>query len=184
MYSSGTRSKIVHNSKNCLLGHALGLDKASMLTHIYPHNPLKRLKWPYAITRLTTQFMCGLMFDLVLCKFKKSMIIHDIQCPYRKNRCEGGSGMGIFCTLHYGKWISHNQIHTNVTQSPCDALSIESETMAKNPLFEWLHLITWGRIGLSVPQWAFPPHYFGEDFVERDADYQSHHGKQQERLNN
>ena len=26
--------------------------------------------------------MCGLMSDLVICKFRKSMVIHDIECPY------------------------------------------------------------------------------------------------------
>ena len=27
--------------------------------------------------------MCGLMSDLVICKFRKSMVIHDTECPYR-----------------------------------------------------------------------------------------------------
>ena len=26
--------------------------------------------------------MCGLMSDLVICKFRKSMVIHDTECPY------------------------------------------------------------------------------------------------------
>ena len=39
-------------------------------------------KRPYAITRLTANFMCGLISDLVICKFRKSMIIHDTKCPY------------------------------------------------------------------------------------------------------
>ena len=25
--------------------------------------------------------MCGLMADLVICKFRKSMVIHDTECP-------------------------------------------------------------------------------------------------------
>ena len=37
---------------------------------------------PYAITRLTTDFMCGLMSDLVICMLRKSIIIHDTECPY------------------------------------------------------------------------------------------------------
>ena len=45
-------------------------------------NPRGRLKWPYAVTRLTAHFMCGLMSDLVICKFRKSMVIHDVECPY------------------------------------------------------------------------------------------------------
>ena len=28
-------------------------------------------------------FMCGLMSNLVICKFRKSMVIHDTGCPYR-----------------------------------------------------------------------------------------------------
>ena len=56
-------------------------DKVSMLTHTYPHKPI-RLKWPYAITRLTAHIMSGLMSDLVICKFRKSMVTHDTKCPY------------------------------------------------------------------------------------------------------
>ena len=40
------------------------------------------LKRPYAITRLTAHFMCGLTSDLVICKFWKSMVMHDTECPY------------------------------------------------------------------------------------------------------
>ena len=36
----------------------------------------------YAISRLTAHFMCGLLSDLVICKFRKSMVIHDTECPY------------------------------------------------------------------------------------------------------
>ena len=41
-----------------------------------------KLKWPYAITRLTAHYMCGLRSDLVICKFRKCMVIHDTECPY------------------------------------------------------------------------------------------------------
>ena len=27
--------------------------------------------------------MCDLISDLVICKFRKSMVIHDTECPYR-----------------------------------------------------------------------------------------------------
>ena len=40
------------------------------------------LKWPYAITWLTTHLMCGLMSDLVICKFTNSMVIHGTECSY------------------------------------------------------------------------------------------------------
>ena len=38
--------------------------------------------WPSATTRLTAHFICGLMSDLVICKFRKSMVVHDTECPY------------------------------------------------------------------------------------------------------
>ena len=41
----------------------------------------ERLKRPYAITRLTAHFMSGLMSDLVICNFRKSMFIHDTEWP-------------------------------------------------------------------------------------------------------
>ena len=50
--------------------------------YIPTQNPRGRLKWPYTITRLTAHFMCGLMSNLVICKFRKSMVIHDTECPY------------------------------------------------------------------------------------------------------
>ena len=46
-------------------------DKVSMLTHTYPRKPLGILKGLYAITTLAAHFMCGLMSDLVICKFRK-----------------------------------------------------------------------------------------------------------------
>ena len=45
-------------------------------------NPWGRLKWPYAIARLTPHFMCGLTSHLVICKFRKSMVMHNTECPY------------------------------------------------------------------------------------------------------
>ena len=53
------------------------------ITAIYTHTNLRgKLKWPYAITRLTAHYMCGLRFDLVICNFRKCMVIHDTECPY------------------------------------------------------------------------------------------------------
>ena len=45
------------------------------------------LKWPYAMTRLTAHIMYGLMSELVTCKFRKNMVIHDTKCPYTETRC-------------------------------------------------------------------------------------------------
>ena len=41
----------------------------------------ERLKRPYAVTRLTAHFMSGLMSDLVICNFRKSMFTHDTERP-------------------------------------------------------------------------------------------------------
>ena len=58
-------------------------DKVSMLTHIYIHKPWRKIEVAICkITRLTAHFMCGLMSDLLICKFVKSMAIHDTECPY------------------------------------------------------------------------------------------------------
>ena len=34
------------------------------------------------ITRLTAHFVCSLMSDQVICKFRKRMVLHDATCPY------------------------------------------------------------------------------------------------------
>ena len=48
------------------------------------YKPLRNIKWLSAITKLTAHFMCGLMiYDLVLCRHRKSMVIHDTECPYQ-----------------------------------------------------------------------------------------------------
>ena len=59
----------------------LGGDKVSMLTYTHTHTNPRRLKWSYAITWMTAYFICGLMSDRVICKLRKSMVIHDTECP-------------------------------------------------------------------------------------------------------
>ena len=46
-------------------------DKVSMLTHTYPHKPLRKINWPTAIARLTAHITCGLKSDLAICKHSK-----------------------------------------------------------------------------------------------------------------
>ena len=54
-------------------GMTLWGDKVSMLTHIYPHKPQKKIEVTICkITRLTAHFMCGLLFDVLICKFIKT----------------------------------------------------------------------------------------------------------------
>ena len=60
-------------------------DKVSMLTHIYPHKPRRKIEVNICkITSLTAHFMCGLMSDLLSCSclYKKNMVIHGNKCPY------------------------------------------------------------------------------------------------------
>ena len=50
---------------------------------IHTHtNTWGRLKWPYAITIMTAHFVRGLISDMVICKFRKFMVIHDTECPF------------------------------------------------------------------------------------------------------
>ena len=46
----------------------------------YPYKPLRKIKGPYAITRLTVRYTRGLMSLLMICK-QKEMVIHDTECP-------------------------------------------------------------------------------------------------------
>ena len=47
-----------------LYSETLGADKVSMWTYTYPHKPQrKRIKWPPAITRLTAQVTCGIIWS-------------------------------------------------------------------------------------------------------------------------
>ena len=55
--------------------------RGQYVTYAYPHKPLKKIKCPSAIIRLTAHFKCRLMSDLVICKHKKEMVIHDTECP-------------------------------------------------------------------------------------------------------
>ena len=61
---------------NYIYIQTFGGDKVSMLTHIYPHKPLRKIKWPYAVTKLPGQAdsestLCGMMFD---CKHTKNYV--------------------------------------------------------------------------------------------------------------
>ena len=66
--------------------HSFGVDKVSRAyvnPYIPTHKPLRRIK-VYVITRLILNLLFGvaLMSDLVICKFRKSMVIQDTECPY------------------------------------------------------------------------------------------------------
>ena len=53
------------------------------VTHTYPHKPLRKIKVTiYASTWLTADLLCGLTSNLVICMFRKSMVIHDIKFSY------------------------------------------------------------------------------------------------------
>ena len=55
----------------------------SMFTHTYPRKPPRKIKVIMRNHQADNQLnMCGLMSELVICKFRKSMVIHDTECPY------------------------------------------------------------------------------------------------------
>ena len=57
--------------------------KVSMSTNTYPHKPLRTIKVTICNHQADTSCtICDLMSDPVICKFRKSMVIHDTECPY------------------------------------------------------------------------------------------------------
>ena len=57
--------------------------KVRMLTHACSHNPTRNIDATIAITRLAMHCICGVMFDLVICKCRsRNMVMHDTKCPY------------------------------------------------------------------------------------------------------
>ena len=66
--------------------HSFGVDKVSRAyvnPYIPTHKPLRRIK-VYVIARLILNllFCVALMSEMVICKFRKSMVIQDTKCPY------------------------------------------------------------------------------------------------------
>ena len=53
-----------------------------MLTHIYPHKPVRKIDVTICNHQADIHFICGLTSDLVIRKFRKSMVIHDTKYPY------------------------------------------------------------------------------------------------------
>ena len=62
----------------------LGGDKVNMLTHTYPHEALK-IKVTTCNHQADIPLYATVWSDLVICKFRKSMVIHNIECP--ETRC-------------------------------------------------------------------------------------------------
>ena len=51
--------------------------------HTYPCKPLRKIKVTICNHQADSQlYVCGLISDLVNWKFRKSMVIHDTECPY------------------------------------------------------------------------------------------------------
>ena len=57
-------------------------DKVSMLTHIYPHKPLGEIEVTICNHQADSPLYDVMMFDLVICKFRKTVAKHDTKCPY------------------------------------------------------------------------------------------------------
>ena len=53
--------------------------------------------------------MCGLMSDLVICKFRKNMVIHDTEYPYRDQVSLNNTNQTVSGWQHHGaaswKWL-------------------------------------------------------------------------------
>ena len=60
----------------------LGDDNVSMLTHTYPHKPVRNINWPSSIIKSTVHVVCGVMSGLVIRKHRQVMVIHDTECPH------------------------------------------------------------------------------------------------------
>ena len=71
-----------HYCQGVHLRQYLGGDKGVCLPLHTHTNPWGRLKWPSTTTRLTAHFVCGLMSDMVICKFRKGVVMHDTECPF------------------------------------------------------------------------------------------------------
>ena len=59
---------VVENAQTSKQIYALRDAKVSMLTHTYQDKPLRNIKWPFEITRLTAYFTTDLMSNLAICK--------------------------------------------------------------------------------------------------------------------
>ena len=59
----------------------LGGDKVSMLTHTYPHKPLRKIAMSICNHQADSQLYVWLD-DLVICMFRKNRATHDRKCPY------------------------------------------------------------------------------------------------------
>ena len=81
-------------------------DKVSMLNYTYPHKPLRKIMWPYAITRLIARFRYGLMADLFnCCKHEKSMVMFDTESPgviKQQNNSNSDSFLSLFISVDLG----------------------------------------------------------------------------------
>ena len=93
----------------------------SGLPYVHAHaNRFERLKWPYAIARMIAHFMCALMSDLVVCKFRQSMIIQDTECPYWDQASLNSTNLYIVTGLNTstqnnssGNWV-RNEFKTSL----------------------------------------------------------------------
>ena len=54
----------------------------SMLTHTYPHKPLRKIKVAIYDHQADGPLYVCLISDLVICRFRKSTVIHDTECRF------------------------------------------------------------------------------------------------------
>ena len=107
----------------------------NMLTHTYSYKPLRKIKWPSAVTRLTAHFTCGLS-DRMNCKHGREHghvyhrmsllrpgIIKQHKLHQRIHRWKGRLGIEIFRTI-LNQIFKHTQ-----TNSESHEVSILRQTV-------------------------------------------------------
>ena len=65
-----------------LVDNALRCDKVSMLTHTYQHKPLRKIKVAICNNQVDSLFYLWHVCSGDLLAKKKSMVVHDTECPY------------------------------------------------------------------------------------------------------
>ena len=91
------QSEVTYNTNlNCLL----------------PVRLCSALRGHYTITRLTAHFsVCVLMFDLVIHKFLKSLVIHDTKCPHRDQVSLNNTTQAEWVRVHWMQQGSNSEIY-------------------------------------------------------------------------
>ena len=98
-----------------------------MLAHTYPHKPLRKIKVTMCNHQADSQLCIGLMSDLVNCKFRKIMVIHDTECPYWDQVSLNNTNLpwrslqdeiSIYLLIWYYDWYLSFCVHSSILLHP------------------------------------------------------------------